>query len=114
MKFQVKTVITAIFTLFGFYIGNSIFISKTEQILSWLFVVVTAVVFWRKKYQRVYFFISFFLIITAVVLYLIGSTTIRYIHYVDKASLWSFYFFVTGVFFALIDVFLLKERKRRK
>src|SRR5258706_15411347 len=112
MKVFTKVTLSIVLLIAGIYLGNSIFLSKTEQMISWLYVIVLILTIWKWRFYKLHYVFALVFIVLSVVLYMIGITMIRYVHYVDKSATWTYYFFATGTIFSLIDMF--KNRKEKK
>jgi len=112
MNTYLKIVLSICILLGGVVVGHAIFVSVTELILFMMYLGVSVCVLWKRGFYKLYFLFAAILISLSVILYIIGPTTIRYIHYIDKESMWTYYFFATGVVFSLIDI--VTERKTKK
>jgi hypothetical protein len=112
MKLYIKIIASALFVIGGIFVGSNILISKTEVLLLLGYLVLFILTLWDLRWYKLYYAGALICIAIAVFLFAIGPTMVRYVHYVDKASIWSYYFFATGVVFSAIDMF--KGRKKEK
>lgn len=109
MKLSIKAILSVIIVVVGFYVGTFIFVSKTEQIISWIYLIGLVVVIVKPKLQSIFYILAAISITLATFLYVIGPTMVRYSHYIDKLSLWSYYFFGTAIFLSAIEVLRRKK-----
>jgi hypothetical protein len=111
---KLKIILSIFILAVGVVLSNMLLISRTEQLIGYVYTLSIILLIWRWKAYKFQFVFALLCISISVVLFVIGPTMIRYVHYVDKAATWSYYFFVTGIIFSCIDIFKTRLRKEIK
>lgn len=110
MENKNKIIVSLILFGTGVILSANMMVSKTEQFISLIYVLSIIGTVWNWSLYKYQYLIASITISFAVLLFVIGLPDIRYIHYLDKLSNWTYYFFITGVLFSFID--LLKNKQK--
>jgi hypothetical protein len=103
MKKYRRIIVACIVLILGLYLGTFIFVSKTEQMISWIYLCALLVVITKRELAFLFYILAAIFIFIAAVLYSFEPSMVRYIHYIDKLSLWSYYFFGTALVLSITN-----------
>lgn len=112
MKNRNKIIASLILFGTGVILSFNVMVSRTEQFISLIYVLTIIGTLWNWNLYKYQYLIAVITISFAVFQFVKGLPNILYIHYIDKLSNWTYYFFITGVTFSFID--LLKNRQKHK